>query len=213
MKIACVALALWAAAGIAAALPDADARYHSLLEAARAGHDPVDWAALRLAYSQTSSFDVFGREEMIARKAIGTELQRGDTDGALKSALALINADFVEPEGHLAAAVAYERLGRGQDAARERATGTGLLQSIHTGDGASAARPFTVIRVSEEYEFLAAMGRRPLKQALVTVAPHVFDVMTTTDAAGGGQRDYWFLIDDVFAAESRAFSPNVSPRQ
>lgn len=99
------------------------------------------------------------------------------------------------------ASVAYAGLKQPVDSERERAIALGLLKSIETGDGLSAARPFTVINVREEYQLMAARGRRVTHQSLVSENGHAYDVLETADQRGDTAK-FYFLIDRVLAAES-----------
>ena len=66
------------------------------------------------------------------------QLKDGDFDLALKSAKEIQNHDMGEPEGHLLAMMAYQKMGRQQDAAFEHDVVAAYLRSItSSGDGKS----------------------------------------------------------------------------
>jgi hypothetical protein len=102
------------------------------------------------------------------------------------------------------ASVAYAGLKQQADSDRERAIAVGLLKSIETGDGLSAAKAFTVINVHEEYQLMAARGRRVVRQSLISQDGHAYDALDTVDQTGDTAK-YYFVIDRVMAAERRQF--------
>ncbi len=76
--------------------------------------------------------------------------------------------------------------------------------------GATARRRDGAHRVTDKYKCLEAIGRRVESQALAQKDSHRYDIMATTDAAGG-EKSFWFLIDDVFAREQEALRPPSRP--
>jgi hypothetical protein len=180
-----------------------EARYQALLAGAKAGQ-PVDWRALRFAYADSTEFDLSGTGAEDTRKAMYAALSSGDFKGALAKAQALIDADYVNIEAHLAADRAYHGLGQADAAAREQAIAVGLLKSIQTGDGKSPATAFTPITVAEEYVLMGARGRKVVRQALISRDGHSYDALDTVKD-GGDPRTFYFQIDKVLAAEAAAF--------
>jgi hypothetical protein len=204
----CFALALSLAAaeaGVAAptaAAPNAEARYQALLAAAKAAAPNADWAGLRLAYSQRPGFVVVAQSG--ARRQM---LEAGaDCKTALPSAKAAIAESYVDPDAHFVAAFCEDAAGDAVAARLDRDIGRGLISSIETGDGFSAATAFTPISVDEEYAVMRALGQKVESQALMQQGGHSYDVISTTDASGN-HRTYWFAIDRVLAAESAALAP------
>ena len=186
----------------AAADLDPDARYETLLTAAKSGAAAVNWQALRFAYADRSSFNVFDDGTLAARKAMTEAFKGGDFAKVLDLAKQIIDKDYVDAEGHLVASMAYTRLGETDAAANERRIALGLLGSIETGDGSSAKTAFTVVSVSEEYSLMRARSLRVTRQSLVNRDGHVFDVLDTVDP-NGASASYYFLIDRVMAAERK----------
>jgi len=205
MRFTLVLLALVALAPSIALADDAgaDARYQALLAAAKSGTAPVDWKALRFAYADTSAFDVFGTRLSAARKQAISDYSARDFNGALAQTKLMLDQDFVDPEAHLFAAAAYDRLGQPADAERERAIARGLLDSIGAGDGKTSATAFTVIAVNEEYELMRSMGVKVAQQSLINQGGHAYDLLAGTGPTGA-EASYYFLIDRVMAAESAA---------
>jgi len=146
----CFALALSfaaAEAGVAAptvAAPDAEARYQALLAAAKAAAPNADWAALRLAHSERPGFLAIAQSG--ARRQM---LEAGaDCKVALPSAKAAIAENYVDPDAHFVAAFCEDAAGDAVAASLDRDIGRGLISSIETGDGFSAATAFTSTAMS-----------------------------------------------------------------
>jgi hypothetical protein len=101
----------------------------------RASDVQFDWKEYRLASVQdgTPYFDWHP-----VRTSFMQQLKDGDFDLALKSAKEIQNHDMGEPEGHLLAMMAYQKMGRQQDAAFEHDVVAAYLRSItSSGDGKS----------------------------------------------------------------------------
>jgi hypothetical protein len=205
MRIGFAALLLLLAC--ATALPAAafdgasEARYQSLLAAAKAaGDQPVDWAALRLAYADSAEFDLSGDRTDAARKAMFAAINAGDDKAALVQAKLILDQDFVDIDAHVAADLADQQLGDAAGAKREHDIALGLLRSIRTGDGSTPQAAFTVISVGEEYAMMRAFDLKVTDQALIQAAGHSYDRLNTTDSDGKTQ-SFYFLVDRIIAAE------------
>jgi len=189
-----------------AATPDPEARYQSLLAAAKAGDQSVDWQALRFAYADRPSFNVFrdGLEDV--RKQMLAAVDSKDYAGALNLAQRIIGQDYIDPDAHIIAFLCYVRMGQPEKGVRDRDVGLGLIRSIKTGDGQTPATALSVITVAEEYTFLRASGLRPTSQSLVREGGHSYDVLSAIDQTGK-PRAVYFLIDRIVAAEATALGP------
>jgi len=182
--------------------PDPEAHYQELLTTVKAATGPVDWAALRYAYADLPSFMGSGDDD--DRAAMFKALQASDWPAVEAAARRVIDAMYVDGAAHFMLGVALDKQGK-PDGARERAIGTGLLESIETGDGLSYDTAFTVITVAEEYDLMSYIGVSLDTQALSQHDGHTFDVMTTKDDSGK-TAVYYFNIDREWAAENRMFS-------
>ena len=160
----------------------------------RAGDVQFDWKEYRLASVQggTEYFDWHP-----VRTRFMQQLQNGDLDLALKSAKEIQNHDMAEPEGHLLAMMAYQKLGRQQDAAFEHDVVAAYLRSItSSGDGKSTQTAYFVVNEGEEYFFLnIVMGvGLPSSQSLVQKDGHSFDLLKVKDK-DGHEQEIWFTVD------------------
>src|SRR5579864_2736533 len=92
------AAALLAFAGAArAADASADARYQQLAAAAKTA-DPasVDWQALRLAYADSSSYELNGEATGTQRRAMFDALNKDDNKAVVEQANAILARDYVD---------------------------------------------------------------------------------------------------------------------
>jgi hypothetical protein len=200
------ALSLAAGAVRADVAQDPERRYQTLLTAAKANAPKADWAELRMAYAARPGFQVLSQSA--ARRQMLDAANASNCKEALPSARAVIAEDYVDPDAHLVAAFCEEAAGDGAASKLDRDIGVGLIRSIETGDGLSAATAFTPINVDEEYALMRALGQKVESQDLVRQGGHAFDVLSTQDQKG--QRgSYWFAIDRVLAAESAALTPGA----
>ena len=194
-------VAVWLALGAAA--PYGEAHYQTLLAAAKAGSAPVDWQALRFAAMDRPAFGG-SSENSDDRKAMFAANRRGDVATCADASGKVIAQNYVDFAAHVIAATCLRQLGQAEAAAREADVARGLINAIETGDGLSAAHPFTPITVGEEYDLMGLRGRTVDRQSLVNQDRHAFDVLDTTDSKGEKIK-YWFLIDRVMAAEAKSF--------
>lgn len=190
-----------------AATLDPEARYQSLLAAAKAADQPVDWQALRFAYADRPSFNVFRDGLENIRKQMFAAVSSKDYAGALNLAQRIIGQDYIDADAHLIIFLCYVKMGQPEKGVRDREIGLGLIRSINTGDGRTPATALSVITVPEEYTFLRASGLRPVSQSLVKEGGHSYDLLSVIDQTGK-PRPVYFLIDRILAAEAAALKPN-----
>ncbi|HZC16658.1 MAG TPA: hypothetical protein VE309_07845 [Caulobacteraceae bacterium] len=199
-----ILFALAPAAPAAAFDGASEARYQSLLAAAKAaGDQPVDWGVLRLAYADSAEFDLTGGRTDAARKAMFAAVNAGDAKTALTQARLILAQDYVDIDAHVVADLASKKPGDTATAAREHAIVLGLLRSVRIGDGSSPAMALKVITVGEEYAVTRAFDMTVTGQALVQDGGHSYDRLSVTDPDGKPLTIY-FLIDNIVAAEGAA---------
>lgn len=87
----------------------------------------------------------------------------------------LMPGAFFSPITHQMLATAYEAIGRSRKANREHALARVAISSIlNTGDG-TAERPWSVLRISDEYDVLRVKGQTSQSQSLVEQNGRVCD--------------------------------------
>jgi tetratricopeptide (TPR) repeat protein len=180
---------------------DAEVKYQAMLAAAKADPAATDWQALRFAYADRPSFSLFAAND--GRKAIHEARAAHDWQSLLAAANKALDVVYVDGEAHMEAAVAYDQLGKPDDAKREQMIAVGIFKSMMpNGDGQSREHAFVVISITEEYELMAATRRRRVgSQALIHDAGHSYDMI---EAVGpdGEKIALYFQIDHVVAAEA-----------
>ena len=158
------------------------------------GDITFDWKEFRLAAKQGGA-DYFDWHPV--RTKFMQEVDKSDFKSALKSANEIMQHNMAEPEGHLLALVAYQKLGHEQDAHFQHQVVDAYLKSILTsGDGKSAKTAFFVVDEAEEYFYLnIVLGiELPISQALVVKDGHSFDMLKVKDKENNEQ-EVWFNVD------------------
>src|ERR1700761_3553590 len=84
--------------GAAVITQDAEGHYQALLASAKANAPNVDWGELRLAYASRPSFRVFAQSA--AKRQMMQAANGNDCADALKTAKAVIEEDYVDPDAH-----------------------------------------------------------------------------------------------------------------
>jgi len=202
--ILAVLLSLATSAGLAGTPDGPEARYQALLATAKAAAPNADWLGLRVAFAQRPGFKILNQSA--AKRQMFEAAEKSDCATGLPSARAVIAESYIDIDAHLVAAFCEENTGDVAAAQLDRDIGAGLIASIETGDGLSAATAFTPIDVDEEYAVMRALGAKVSQQALVQQGGHSYDALSAVDAKGQ-PATYYFLIDRVLAAESAAAKP------
>src|SRR5436853_6293896 len=110
--------------------------YEQMLSRAKSGDPGVDYQALRFAYATRPDFNPYGVAGASHRDAMFKAFQAGDCATAVKEAADLLDANFVNVDGHIVSDICYSRLGNDAERARHHAIAAGLIHSItDSGDG------------------------------------------------------------------------------
>jgi hypothetical protein len=192
--VLCFLFAGISASAFAMTKAEAKAIYDTDTKKVNSGDLAFDWKEFRLAavLGGTAYFDWHP-----VRTRFMAQMDKGDTKAALKSANEIIDHNMAEPEGHLLALVAFQKLGQTEDASFQHKVVDAYVASIlASGDGKSSKTAFFVVDVSEEYFYLniiLGIGL-PASQSLVTVDGHSFDMLKIKDKDGKDQ-EVWFNVD------------------
>ncbi len=180
----------------------ADARYLALADAAIKSPGHVDYAALRLAYAQTSFYSPYGGAFLTEK------LDKAARDAMADSAKTVDYQTLVRAHlGHFAShlhAIGLANSGKPVfiDPAAHQKHLDGIIASIlKNGDGKTPASAFTVIDIQEEYmlmkDVLKVQGK---KRPTLQQDGHVFDVFDYT-AQNGSTGTVYFNVDQIFARD------------
>lgn len=155
--------------------------YADLVDRYLAEPGPGTLTALRSAVRASATFDPDLDLGRIAR------LLDGEPETAARALAAMMPGALLSPATHTGLALALDRLGRAPEATRQRTLARAAVRGIlATGDG-TRARPWTVLRVSDEYDVLRSLGRRPVSQELVGGAGRELDRIECADGS-----EAWF---------------------
>lgn len=149
--------------------------------------------ALRSDITAASNYDCLIDLNTVTR----TALAEHDPQRAIQDLMGLMPAVFLSPTAHALLAQAYTQLSDERGASRERALAKASLDSIlGTGDG-SAARPWSVLLVQDEYDVLAERGLVSRRQELLRQDGRSFDRHELTDGSF-----MWFELPDDAVGEA-----------
>ena len=187
--------AVLAAGTLRAQTEDATAakqQYEEMKAQISGGNLALDWRAFRLA-AVTSGLKPGFVTRADYNEAVG-DTEGGKLDAALTAANAAIDRNMADPEAHLLAARALEKMGRWSEAERERAIEEALVKSIFdSGDGKSAATAFFVVNAAEENFFIkTALGEQPTSHTPTSQNGQTLDKVTAVDWAKMNH-DTWFI--------------------
>lgn len=110
-------------------------------------------------------------------------LAEGAYGQALTHLRGLLPGALLSPSYHSRLARAFEATGKPRDADREKRYARAAVSSIRsTGDG-SLERPWSVLRLNDEYDMLRAMGKKPERQSMLRRGGRDIDRHETTDGS------------------------------
>jgi hypothetical protein len=154
-----------------------------LLRAYAAAPGPATLEPLRRVAREAPGF----RPDLTPARTLAPLLEQRDWTGALAAARALMPGALLSPAVHLVLAEVHEQLGDHRSAQREARLAQAAVDGIlSTGDGTAEA-PWSVVRLSDEYDVLRALGTQSHGQQLLTVAGRTID---RHDAGDGTTYDF-----------------------
>lgn len=171
------------------------ADYDDLLAKLKKGDTSINFAKMRLAYTETKDYKPYGGGE--DRGEMYKAFNEGDDKKALSVATKMLETNYVEIAAHFIAWKANEQLGDKTAAATHQKIYNGLLAAIKENDGLSEKTAMISIGIAEQYFVMGQMGFTRESKALVQKDGSIFDVHTSTNAAKES-RKFYFNIDKVF---------------
>ena len=150
---------------------------------------PEDLALLRDLVRSSPGFD----PGLDVTGLVAPLLERGDHVACREAVRARMPGAFLSPSAHAALAACHDAAGDDAAAWRERRTARLALESVlSTGDG-TRDRPWSVLRVNDEYDVLRHLRRRSRGQRLVSAGEgRSFDVHRCDDGT-----EAWFDVTDL----------------
>ncbi len=169
--------------------------YTSLLEAARADPDNVDFTELRIAYASSPAYDPY-RTPCVSYTTICELIEGNEMEAVIEQVERILDEHYLDIQAHTLATIAYEALGDQTRVEYHKRFAAGLLHSIlQSGDGTSFETAFKVVDLSEEYALLLALNAEVLRQELRQHEGHFFDVLEVRFSGIGQDAIIYFNID------------------
>ena len=170
--------------------------YEALLERIKRGDSSVDFGTLRLALAASPAYRPYNGEADRLRSAMFAAYAAEDYEAAHDRARRLLEADYLDIDGHMVKALVEERLGNTELARFHQFMAVNLVRSIlASGDGKSPETAYVVIATAEEYAILNLRGLRPAGQALIHANGHSFDRLRAVGGEGGEPVTLYFNVD------------------
>lgn len=116
-------------------------------------------------------------------------LDAGEFERAAALLQGLMPGAFLSPGAHALLFAAHDALGDAESARRERLFSRLAMTSIRADCDGTQDRPFTVLRVEDEYDVLAALGVRSAGQVQTITENGAFDVHELEDGT-----EIWFRL-------------------
>lgn len=103
---------------------------------------------------------------------------------------------FLSPSAHTLMSQALAALGRHEEAETQASLSRMAVLAIISSGKGTRARPWRVLRVSDEYDMIRALRREAAEQQVVPSGTHTLDVIRTTDG-----REHWFELPTALQDE------------
>ena len=172
-----------------------------------AGQDPFDafirnptretFAAVRSAVIKDKSYNPYGD----SLESAAAMLEQAKFQDFLDHVPHLLPEHLLSPRLHMMASFAWRELGDEEGTKFEMSLAHLCIEGIlKSGDG-SHANPYPVLRVSDEYDVLGALGKKLVKQSLLKSDGKSVDAIDCEDGSV-----IHFDITDMFAALNRQFT-------
>ena len=170
--------------------------YDKLVAKAKGGDLTIDFALLRLSYTETKQYSPYsGAEE---RNLMYAAFNKGSFEEVITIAQKRLESNFVDPDAHFYSAVAYNKLGNTKQFELHRDILNKLVDAIYENDGTTPQTGMIAVGISEQY-FVISFGG--YKQEMKTLEDHggsKFDVHHAVNQKTGEKRKFYFNIDKVF---------------
>lgn len=163
----------------------------ALVEAFLADPGPTSYGVLSEAVRVLPGFLVEVLPDDLART-----LETSSPEDAVHELSALMPGALLSPSAHGALALALDRAGRPDEARRHRSLRHACLAAVLASGSGTRDEPWRVLRVSDEYDVLRHLGRRPRGQQLVETGA------TLLDRVEHDRGEVWFEVGSVPVAPS-----------
>ena len=170
--------------------------YENLLSKLKAGDKTVNFAKLRLAYTETKEYKPYGGTDL--RNRMFEAVDKKDYKEALKAASTMLETNYVDLTAHWTSAISHEALGNKKDSDFHLMVLKGLISAILENNGLTETTAMISIGISEQYFVMSYMGYQRQSKDLVRNGGSTFDVHTSLNSKTNDTRKFYFNIDKVF---------------
>lgn len=171
------------------------ADYEDLLAKLKKGDTSINFAKLRLAYTETKDYAPYGGSA--ERGEMYQAYRDGDSKKALSAASKMLDTNYVEVAAHFIAWKSNEELNDKTAAEKHQKIYDALMSAILQNDGLSEKTAIISIGIAEQYFVMGQMGYDRQSKALTQKDGSMFDVHTSINSAKE-TRKFYFNIDKVF---------------
>jgi hypothetical protein len=170
--------------------------YQTLVAKVKSGKTDIDFRALRVAYTQTSQYNPYGKDENISLMFEALDTQ--EFSKAIEYANAVLEKNYVDIDAHYVLLLAYGKTGNNERSEFHRAIAMGLIDSIAIGDGSTPESALQVIDTREEYIMLNIAGLEAKKQTLQQFNDKSYDVFDVINRESGQSFTLYFDVSIPF---------------
>lgn len=163
--------------------------YESLVSAYLAEPGPGSLNPLRDAVRSAPNFD----PDLAFDRTVDPLLAGGRYAEAVTALRKLMPGGIFSPGAHARLADALRHTGQTQLAEREKTLAKAAIVSIVSSGDCSVERPWSVMRVRDEYDVLSSMKRTPLRQELIEDGGRHLDHHVCADGS-----EVYFDVTDLF---------------
>lgn len=171
------------------------ADYEDLLAKLKKGDTAINFAKMRLAYTETKDYAPYGGSA--ERGEMYQAFRDDDFKKAMSAASKMLETNYVEVAAHFIAWKSKEQLGDKTTAETHKKIYDGLMAAIQQNDGLSEKTAMISIGIAEQYFVMGQMGFTRQSKALTQKDGSMFDVHTSVNEAKE-TRKFYFNIDKVF---------------
>lgn len=170
--------------------------YKTLVAKVKSGDTKIDFKALRIAYTQTSQYNPYGKDENIP--LMFESLQTKAFAKAVEYAQSVLEKNYTDIDAHYVLLTAYGEMGNTERSEFHRNIAMGLIDSIATDNGSSPESALHVINVREEYIMLDIAGLELQKQTLQQFNDRNYDVFDVINRESGQTFTLYFDVTIPF---------------
>lgn len=170
--------------------------YENLLEKLKGGDTTIDFAKLRLAYTETKDYAPYGGGEQ--RGAMGEAVKSKDYAKALQLAEEMMKTNYIDLTTQFIAIVANTELGKTKEAEFHKKVFQGLMNAILMNDGKTVKTAIISVGISEQYFIMSYVKFRYASKTLENHNGSMFDVHHGENIETKEAGKFYFNIDKVF---------------